>query len=417
LVGEFTGDGVPDYAFLFNPADVVPGPLPSVLDIEDDDRVVARFELGDPDWWHLSTSTGQLAGDGFSDLVFAGAYSDGGAWFGAATFIYHGPFSSDRVIGDTTPGEEPDATLLYAGMEQDVGTSVSLGDTDGDGYDDLLLGAPTDYPHTYPSYTDAVYLFRGPVAGAHDVSEADSIFLDPAGVRGLGLAVDLHGDFNGDGMKDPVLVANDFYLQGGVFVFNGAPPLDVISADSADAILSPYNSYGGPDFATGDHDGDGYDDLVVTGACDWGCCAGAVWIFNGPLPAAFTMDDGHVFIHHSQAYAEFGLTASLEQDLDADGRDDLVAAAPHAWSDGGWTGGAYVHYGPLEGSIDADDADTVYRVWTDGDPLGVWGPTNVAPGGDVNLDGYQDFFSTGCNDRGEALSCDLRTYAIFGGLR
>ena len=411
-LGEFTGDDIPDY--VMDGFDVIAGPLPPVLDLEDDDAVTARFDFKE-DFWVDSVGTGRFETDGYSDLVYAGAYADtgGGGWYGAATYVYHGPLLYDRVIGDTTPGYEADATLLYYGeLEQRVGWSSSLGDTNGDGLDELLLGSPAVYSNVYPCADDAVYLFQGPIDGTHDVAEADTIFLDPAGYRGLGVEVDLHGDFDGDGLKDPVLVAYEFYNDDGVFVFSGPSPTGVIDAGSADAILSPLRvSY--MDFTTGDQGGDGYDDLVVADAGAGG--GGLIRIFNGPLPVAFTLNDWQVLIHHSQDLAEFGNSASLEQDLDADGRDDLVAAAPHA-SNWAWTGGAYVFYGPLAGSLDADDADTVYRVWTGDNPLKVQGPAGVAPGGDVNLDGYEDFFSTGCCCE-DVLSCNLRIFGVFGGVR
>jgi hypothetical protein len=181
--------------------------------------------------------------------------------------------------------------------------------------------------------------------------------------------------------------------------------------DAADAILVSPAGLGATSLTVGDPDGDGYDGFALGGS--WGGGAGAVRIFEGPLPATFTFDDNSAFLHEDQAYADFGVSASMEQDLDADGRSDLVAGAPYVLA-GEWGGADFVFYGPLEGAIDTDNADAVFRVWTGGEPF-VIGTGFVAPGGDVNQDGYGDFFASGCTV--EELPCYTRCYGVFGGMR
>ena len=396
-VGEFTGDGADDYLFAVGAYTVVAGPLTGSLDFTGDVEAVVSLGAAESDWHVSDIAIGHVAGEEYSDAVFSGLYS---YHSGGAAYLYHGAGLHDRVLGDDAIGDAPDATLLYDGEEQAFGSSASAGDLDADGYDDLLLGSP----NRWSVYDGAVYLFMGPIVGTIGADEADTIFTEATTVDHLGWSVDLHGDFDADGMKDAVMDATN-----GLFVFDGPAPSGGVDVTEADSVLSPYG-FPCEDMTVGDLDGDGHDDLVL-GLYD----AHAVWVFPGPLAPAFTLDEAGVYIEHRQSYSRFGVSASLEQDLDADGRDDLVVGAPDAFWEG-MAGGAYVFYGPLEGSLDDADADALLRVRYSGEHS-FQGPGWVAPGGDVNQDGYEDFFVSALFAGGAANDSYWRTYAVFGGVR
>ena len=112
--------------------------------------------LGEQHWAGWAVATGDLDGDGQPDLAAGAPGADDGAgmvliWLGADLFTTRDGFPDVRLYGD----EKGDG----------FGRSVSIADTDGDGLDDLLVGAPrrNPSPKDNPEFFDsgALYLFRG----------------------------------------------------------------------------------------------------------------------------------------------------------------------------------------------------------------------------------------------------------------
>ena len=105
-----------------------------------------QFLSAEPDWIgevdsYFATlgtsvsSAGDVNGDGFYDIIIGAPYYSNGESFEGAVFIYLGSIDGPSIIADF---------VIESGQsESSFGLSVaSAGDINGDGYDDILIGAP-----------------------------------------------------------------------------------------------------------------------------------------------------------------------------------------------------------------------------------------------------------------------------------
>src|SRR3989339_118016 len=200
------------------------------------------------------------------------------------------------------------------------GSSLTTGDFNNDGKDDLAVGASgynSSQGRIYIFYNDSVMTNS---AGAADVvisGEASSLF---------GHLLET-GDLNADGKTDLVVGAWLYNsIQGRVYVFYGGESYPS-SAASADEIITGESASEqfGYSIAVDDLNSDGKDDLIV-GACQYGALDnGRVYIFyiDGLYPTSAASAD--VKITGTSFFDYFGLLLKTG-DLNADGKIDLLVA-------------------------------------------------------------------------------------------
>ncbi|MFN7147545.1 MAG: hypothetical protein ACK4YP_27505, partial [Myxococcota bacterium] len=200
LVGDYRASAV----YLFDG-----GARAGTLDVSDAHGVVthsgATAYLGNE-----VSAAGDLDGDGYGDLLATapGIY---------ATYAVAGP-----VAGAVTT---TDAFATFTGTERADATYAvdGAGDLDGDGADDLVLGAPLAggwyYGMGYGWFGDAgaAFVFYGPTPGTHDPRDADAILVGTA-EHELGYAVSGAGDLDADGFDDLIVggIAGAWVEYGGV---------------------------------------------------------------------------------------------------------------------------------------------------------------------------------------------------------
>lgn len=222
-------------------------------------------------------SAGDFDGDGFSDLVvgdatYSGTFEDAILRQGAV-YIY--PGSATGIDQYASP------VVLNGGQaEAQFGRSVAgAGDVNGDGYDDLIVGASL----FEAGETDegAAYVFLGSPTGIApgDASTAATrLESNQVGAK-FGAWVNGAGDVNGDGFDD-VAVVSVFYdgghfNEGAVFVYHGgstgisdgepssaATRLEPDQAGGVTSISTEFGRVHGAE-AAGDVNGDGYGDLLI----------------------------------------------------------------------------------------------------------------------------------------------------------
>ena len=178
-----------------------------------------------------------------------------------------------------------------------AGVSVSnAGDVNGDGFDDVIVGAPYNDGGTANSGR-AYIIFGGP--GGSDTIDlgnldgTDGFFVQgAASADHAGIVVSAAGDINGDGFDDVIVGA----LSGGGFYYGGTPRAYVVfgeqDPDSIDlSALSPSDGfvingtatyYGGAFSVSdaGDVNGDGFDDIIIGSPNDNGYAGSAYVIFG-----------------------------------------------------------------------------------------------------------------------------------------
>ena len=164
------------------------------------------------------------------------------------------------------------------------------GDVDGDGYDDVFIGAPqNDFGG---SNAGAAYLLYGPVEAGAGLVDAEATIVGEAVEDWAGYSISHAGDLNGDGSGDVLIGAygNDAggSNAGAAYILCG-PVFGAVDLATADAKLvgEEAEDYAGINVSSaGDVDADGYDDVLVGawGNDVGGSLAGAVYLLYGGAP-------------------------------------------------------------------------------------------------------------------------------------
>ncbi|MBT3221327.1 MAG: hypothetical protein HN348_19770, partial [Proteobacteria bacterium] len=207
-VGDIDDDGMDDFivtSFIHGSPPqagtvyLIHGPSPGNLLLKDiDDRIVGE-NYGD----HVGFSAdgaGDLDGDGLPDLIIGAPNDDQKDTDAGAAYIALGPVSGEIPVSIT------DAKLRGQAANDRAGSSVAgVGDIDGDGLDDVLIGA--DGEATAGTNSGAAYLITDSVIESKSLKKADAKLISEASHHSVGWAVAGAGDFNGDGFDDLLLGA------------------------------------------------------------------------------------------------------------------------------------------------------------------------------------------------------------------
>ena len=224
----------------------------------------------DADWAGYSLSTaGDVDGDGLGDLIIGADGDDGGVQAHASYVILGGSLGDQRTI------QLSDSDYKIIGESRyDYASQVSTaGDVDGDGLDDLVIGAAGRDVGGVDS--GAAYVVLASSLGTNriiDLVEADYVFIGERSYDVAGSTVSDAGDVDGDGLGDILVGAyehdDSFSLQGAAYLILGSSLSGEREKDLSDAdhkfVGSGIEQYAGLSISSaGDVDGDGLHDVMI----------------------------------------------------------------------------------------------------------------------------------------------------------
>ena len=308
-------------------------------------------------------------------------------------------------------------------------TIAPAGDVNGDGIDDIIIGAP-DADHLGRSFSGAAYVIFG------SATPTATIDLNALGSRGFviggsaagdsaGASVAGADDLNDDGYDDVLIGAPDadftFRNQSGsvYVVFGGPSPADLDLATLGTRGARIDGAAGGDRLGravagAGDVNGDGRLDVLAGAPLAGG--SGAAWVALGPFSGTFDLSTPGSAAYRIDGAVNgdrTGAAVAGAGDLNADGRDDLLIGAPDAGFNGrGFSGSTYVLYGlasPATVSL-ASIGGAGYRI----DGAGFAHNSGAAVGtADVNGDDRTDILIGARNADYNARNDSGSVYAIF----
>jgi hypothetical protein len=206
-----------------------------------------------------SVSSGDVNGDGYSDVIVGACYYDNGETDEGRAYVYHGSSSGLSSSPDWT------AESNRAGACFGVAVA-SAGDVNGDSHSDVIVGA---YRYTNGETNEGgAYVYNGSSSGLF-TSPSWVFEPDQADVY-FGYSVSSAGDVNGDGCSDVIVGAygydNGEADEGRVYVFHGGSSGLSASPDWVSESNQVNSGFGGTVSSAGDVNGDGYSDVIVGAA-------------------------------------------------------------------------------------------------------------------------------------------------------
>jgi hypothetical protein len=350
------------------------------------------------------SSAGDVNGDGLADIMVGAPNHEAGR-----VMLVLGSITGDLSLA------EAHATLLGEDDSDHVGEDISgAGDVNGDGYDDLLIGALADDDAGLSS--GSAYLVLGGVTGTTSLTDAHAKLIGEGSDEYAGAAVSGAGDVDGDGLDDLLIGAfrnDEGASQGGsaYLVLGGVSGSQSLSTAHAKLIGEEREAFAGHALSgVGDVDGDGLGDVLIGayGSDAGGSGSGSAYLVLGGVSGSLGLSDGHAHLVGESSSDRAGFSVSGAGDVNGDGHADLLVGAPGEETGGSYAGSAYLVLGGVSGTTSLADAHAKLSGEAGNDQVG----HALSGAGDVDGDGLGDLLIS-------AVGSDSYTgsaYLVLGGV-
>jgi hypothetical protein len=357
---------------------------------------------------HSVAGSGDIQAAGSGGVVIGAPYYDNGEVSEGRVFVYSSP-----------NGTLPSSPTWTAEIDQagaNLGYSVAFGDFNGDGFYDIVAGAPW---YNAAGYTDngRVFIWAGSadgLAGGTNGTSANALWQKSGSQQSyakFGYSVASAGNVNADDYDDVIIGAPHYDYSGTtdcgcVYVYHGSTNGPSSSSNWAKIGQHANYYFGYSVFTAGDVNGDDYADVII-GAPDaeqCGTVCGAAYVYHGS--ASGLSSSANQTLYGDQGACKFGSAVSTARDITNDGYDDVIIGSRNY--DNGQTdeGMVFVYYGSSSGvgsscqwSAQSNQASARFG-WS-------------VAGGDVNSDGYSDVI-VGAPNYDVVSSNNGRTFLWYG---
>jgi hypothetical protein len=272
-------------------------PIEPVLDAQNEE---AGLDAGSSEPVVRANAAGDADGDGYSDLALTGA--SGMAGIPTAFSSGNGTFIAvESAVAD------------FPKWAAEAGAQPVPGDFDGDGRRDIALVGASTIRFAFSDGRSG--MFRTEECAVENFA----MWAQLAGNRPVS------GDFDGDGRSDIALVGASAAWSIPVLFVRGGCELDVTNHYLAE--FPSWATNPGAQAVSGDFNGDGFGDIVLTGMV-------GAWT----IPIAFSSGDGTFLVTNSEVgyfpnWAQVAANKAVPGDFNGDGRGDIaLTGAPGAWT-------------------------------------------------------------------------------------
>ena len=327
------------------------------------------------------STAGDVNGDGLDDLIIGGngGVDTNGDFSGASYVVFGSDSGFNATLELSSLNGSNGFVINGVATNDDSGRSVSAaGDVNGDGLDDLIIGATGVGEDINGPGPGASYVVFGSNSGFNaslNLSALNGsngfVINGLAAGHALGISVSTAGDFNGDGIDDliigaaGIIITGDFSFASYVVFgsdsgFNSTLDLSSLNGSNGFVIAginSESNALKNRSVSTaGDVNGDGLDDVIIGSSVHGDDTNGS---YSGDSYVVFGNDSGfstylalnsingsNGFVINGAATNDFsGQSVSTAGDVNGDGLDDIIIGADGVDTNGNSSGASYVVFG------------------------------------------------------------------------